>query len=133
MGLYEGDSLVQLAVFKQLSYSKYELLRLCTRPDYNIIGGSKRLFTAFIKQYKPISIIAISDTSKYNGSKYTELGMEFSSQSNPRKHWYNMKTEQHYLDNNEINSEILTKEGFVEVYDCGQSTYTWENTAKSSI
>lgn len=126
LGLYERDTLAQLAVFKQLSDCKYELLRLCTRPDCNILGGSKRLFTHFIEQYNPIQIIAKSDNSKYDGSKYTELNMKFLTTSDPRKHWYNIKSGEHYLDTEQTNHEIMLREGFVEVYDCGQSTYIWQ-------
>ena len=128
LGLYERDTLAQLAVFKQLSDGKYELLRLCTRPDCNILGGSKRLFIHFIEQYNPIQIIAKSDNSKYDGSKYTELNMKFLTTSEPRKHWYNIKSGEHYLDTEQTNREIMIREGFVEVYDCGQSTYVWKKS-----
>ena len=60
--------------------------------------------------------------------------------------WYNIKTKQHFLDNSlraigadrllgtnygsiedsgMNNRDIMLNEGFVEVYDCGQSVYVW--------
>ena len=145
-GLYYKEQLVELMTFGKPRYNgkyQWELLRLCTRPDYIVVGGANKLFSHFIDVYKPKSIISYCDNSKFSGNVYTQLGMNYTGCSHPRCHWYNIKTKQHITDNllrqrgadqllgttygkGTSNKEILTKEGFVEVYDCGQSTYTWK-------
>ena len=148
LGLYYKEQLVEVMTFGKPRYnSKYqwELLRLCTRPDYIVVGGANKLFSHFINQYNPLSVISYCDNSKFSGNVYTQLGMNYNGCSHPRCHWYNIKTKQHITDNllcqrgadqllgttygkGTNNKEIMIKEGFVEVYDCGQSTYTWEKT-----
>ena len=65
--------------------------------------------------------------------------------SNPASHWYNIKTKRHISDSllrqrgadqllgtadgkGTSNREIMLREGFIEVYDCGQSTYIWQKS-----
>lgn len=148
LGLLYDNKLVQVMTFGKPRYNnnyEYELLRLCTHNDYIIIGGAEKLFNYFIKNYKPRSIVSYCDNSKYIGNVYTRLGMTFKSLSRPRKHWVNLKTKQHITDNylrqrgfdqlfktnygkGTSNEQLILENGFVIVYDCGQSTYVWKNT-----
>ena len=148
LGLYYNNELVEIMTFGKPRYNKtyqYELLRLCSRPDYIIIGGAKKLFTYFIDKYRPDSIISYCDNSKFSGNVYTQLGMNLINNGKPGCHWYNIKTKQHITDSllrqrgadqllgtndgkGANNQEIMIREGFVEVYDCGQSTYIWKKT-----
>jgi hypothetical protein len=145
LGLYYKNTLVEVMTFGKPRYNskyQYELLRLCSRPDYIIIGGANKLFTYFIQKYNPSSILSYCDDSKFSGNVYTQLGMTLKSKTRPRAHWYNIKTEEHITDNllrqrgadqllgtncgkGTDNKEIMIQHGFVEVYDCGQSVYTW--------
>lgn len=145
LGLYYNNELVELMTFGRPRYnSKYEweLLRLCTRPGYIIVGGANKLFNRFIKNYNPISVISYCDNSKFDGTVYYRLGMKYLGTSKPASHWYNIKTKQHITDNllrqrgvdqllgtkygkGTSNKDIMLAEGFVEVYDCGQSTFVW--------
>lgn len=146
LGLYtkEGE-LVQVMTFGKPRYNKkfeYELLRLCTKSDYIIVGGAKKLFTHFINQYKPESIISYCDNSKFNGNVYTDLGFNLKDLGNPTKHWFNGET--HITDNllrqrgfdqlfntnygkGTSNIQLMLNNGFIEIYDCGQSVYIWNN------
>lgn len=146
LGLYtkEGE-LVQVMTFGKPRYNKkfeYELLRLCTKSDYIIVGGAKKLFTHFINQYKPESIISYCDNSKFNGNVYTDLGFNLKDLGNPAKHWFNGET--HITDNllrqrgfdqlfntnygkGTSNIQLMLNSGFIEIYDCGQSVYIWNN------
>lgn len=145
LGLYYKEQLVEVMTFGNPRYnSKYqwELLRLCTRPGYIVVGGANKLFTYFIEQYKPTSVISYCDNSKFDGTVYYKLGMKYLGTSKPTSHWYNIKTKQHITDNllrqrgadqllgtkygkGTSNKDIMLAEGFVEVYDCGQSTFVW--------
>lgn len=153
LGLYYNNELVEIMSFGTPRFNhnyQYELLRLCTRPDYIVVGGANKLFNYFIEHYNPSSVISYCDNSKFSGNVYTQLGMILKDISKPACHWYNIKTKQHITDNllrqrgadqllgttdgkGTSNREIMLREGFVEVYDCGQSTYIWKNSVKSSI
>ena len=121
------------------------MLRLCTKFDYIIIGGSEKLFKYFINKYKPESIISYCDRSKFKGDVYQSLGFTLINKGIPTKHWYNLKTKKHLLDSSlrargfdillgkeygcfgkgTSNNELMLKHGFVEIYDCGQASYKY--------
>ena len=122
---------------------QYELLRLCTKNDCYVIGGVKRLFKCFITEYNPNSIISYCDTSKFTGKVYSEIGFIKEKISSPSCHWYNLKTKQHI--NNTLllklgfdkifgtdfgkgvdNEELMLKNNFIQIYDCGQDSYIWK-------
>lgn len=146
LGLYFDSELVQIMTFGKPRYNKnyqYELLRLCTKNDCYVIGGVKRLFKYFITEYNPNSIISYCDTSKFTGKVYSEIGFIKEKISSPSCHWYNLKTKQHI--NNTLllklgfdkifgtdfgkgvdNEELMLKNNFIQIYDCGQDSYIWK-------
>lgn len=149
LGLYKDNELIQLMTFGKPRYNKnyeYELLRLCTHKDYKVVGGSEKLFKFFIKTYNPKSVISYCDNSKFTGDVYKKLGFTLSSYGKPGKHWYNIMTERHITDNllkqrgfdqllgkeystfgkGVSNKELMLQHGFIEVYDCGQSTWIYK-------
>lgn len=151
LGLYLDSQLVQLMTFGKPRYNKkyqWELLRLCTRPGFAIIGGSERLFKHFERQHHPTTVISYCDLSKFEGTVYKKLGMNLLRQSAPSRHWYNPKTKQHITDSllrqrgfdqllgNQFgsfgkgtsNEELMREHGFVEIYDCGQASLEWHSS-----
>ena len=147
LGLFYNDSLVEVMTFGKPRYNKnydYELLRLCTHKDYRVTGGSEKLFKYFLDNYKPNSIISYCDKSKFSGEVYTRLGFTLKGEAKPSRHWYNIKEKKHITDNllrqrgfdqlfgtnygkGTSNDELMLEHNFVEVYDCGQSTYIWNS------
>lgn len=145
IGLFLDNNLVEVMVFGKPRYNKkydWELLRLCSDFEKIIIGGVEKMFKYFLTKYSPKSIISYCDNSKFDGNVYKKLGFIKESYGKPSKHWYNIKTKQHITDNllrqrgydqlfntdygKGTSNEMLMKEnGFVEIYDCGQSTYVW--------
>lgn len=146
LGLYHKNELIQVLTFGKPRYNKkyeYELIRLCTRNDSIVIGGSERLFKYFISKYSPKSIISYCDISKFTGNVYSHLGFVKEKESNPSCHWVNIKTKQIINNNillklgfdkifgtnygkNTSNIDLMLQHQFVQVYDCGQDTYTWK-------
>lgn len=147
LGLYLGTELVEIMTFGKPRYNKkyeWELLRLCSKKEYSIVGGAERLFKYFIEKYNPVSIVSYCDNSKFTGDVYKRLGMELKLYGKPSKHWYNIITERHITDNllrmrgysqlhkdtihkkGEDNEILMLEDGYLEIYDCGQSTYIWK-------
>lgn len=145
-GLFYNDELVEIMTFGKPRYNKkyeWELLRLCSHSDYKIVGGANKLFKHFLIDYKPQTIISYCDNSKFDGDVYKILGFKLLDYGKPSKHWYNMKTKQHITDNllrqrgfdqlfgthygkGTSNNDLMIENGFVEVYDSGQSIYAYE-------
>lgn len=146
VGLFYNDQLVEIMTFGKPRYNKkyeWELLRLCSHSDYKIIGGANKLFKHFLIDYKPRTIISYCDNSKFDGDVYNVLGFKLLDYGKPSKHWYNVKTKQHITDNllrqrgfdqlfgtnygkGTSNNDLMIENGFVEVYDSGQSIYAYE-------
>ena len=150
LGLYYKDELIQIMTFGRPRYNQkyeWELLRLCTKFEYKVVGGAEKLFKYFIKNYNPKSIISYCDNSKFSGDVYNRLGMNIKSKGTPTKHWYNVKDNTHISNNlllkngfdrllgdkygstygkGTSNEELMILHNFVEIYDCGQSSYIWE-------
>lgn len=145
LGLYMGDELIELMTFGKPRYNKnyeWELLRLCTKAEYKVVGGAEKLFSEFVSKYKPKSITSYCDNSKFTGEVYKRLGMNLLDYGKPTKHWYNIQTKRHITDNllrqrgysqlhndkvhkkGESNTQLMLEAGYLEVYDCGQSVYS---------
>ena len=147
LGLYDKNSnLVQIMTFGKSRYNKnyeYELMRLCTNTGCVVLGGSEKIFSFFIKRYKPKSIISYCDRSKFTGEVYKKLGF-ILHKSEPVKHWYNIKSKKHitnthllkngvdrllgtYYGKGISNEMVMRSNGFVEIYDCGQDKWSYRS------
>lgn len=144
LGLYYESELIQLMTFGRPRYnSKYEweLLRLCTKTGYNVVGGSEKLFKHFIDTYHPISIISYCDIAKFSGDVYLRLGFKFDHHSGVAKVWSknrskitdNLLRQRGYdqLFNTDYgkgvdNELLMLKHGWLPIYDCGQNVYIWK-------
>lgn len=142
-GLFYNQELVQIMSFGKPRYNKkyeWELLRLCTLPQYYIVGGAERLFKAFINSKSPNSIISYCDLSKFSGDVYERIGFTHVYNTAPTKVWSKgsekitnnlllqrgfdqlFKTNYGKGTNNE---ELMISHGWLPVYDCGQGVYVW--------
>ena len=145
LGLYQDSLLIQVMVFGNSSPDKdyqWELLRLCTKSGYQVIGGFSKLFKYFIDNYSPQSIISYCDRSKFTGEVYETLGMKLHHMTEPAKIW--SKGVKKVTDNllrqrgfdqlfntnygkGTSNEKLMLEHGWLPVYDCGQAVYTWVN------
>lgn len=141
---YNSD-IVGAITFGKPRYNRdfeYELIRLVFKRGYRILGGARRLFSHFVSEYKPNSILSYCDISKFNGGVYRQLGFETSIDNitKPNYIWIN-------LDDNDIKSrysvqkhkllaaglgvygdtesEIMRNLGYVRIYDCGNLRFEW--------
>lgn len=146
LGLYYKDELIQVMTFGKPRYNKnyeWELLRLCTKFEYKVIGGSEKLFKYFIDNFKPESIISYCDLSKFIGSVYEKLGFSLIKISNPSCHWSknnlmitnNLLNQRGYdqlfgtnYGKGTSNKDLMIENGWKEVYDCGQASYVWKRS-----
>ena len=143
IGLYKDDELIEIMTFGTPRYNKnyeWELLRLCTKAEYKVVGGAERLFKYFIDTFNPNGIISYCDFSKFTGDVYTRLGFKQKGKPKPSKHW--SRSEEHITDNllrqrgydqlfgtnygkGTSNDELMLENGWLPIYDCGQITFIW--------
>lgn len=142
-GLYYQDELMQIMTFGLPRYNKnyqWELLRLCTKTGYYVIGGAERLFKHFLKDHDPSSIISYCDKAKFSGDVYSKLGFTHHHDTAPTKVWSHGSEK---ITNNLLlrrgfdqlfntdygkgadNEELMLSHGWLPVYDCGQGVYVW--------
>jgi hypothetical protein len=122
------------------SKGDYELHRLCFHKDYLVMGGSQRMWKHFKEDNPDKSVISYCDRA-YNTCKiYKNLGFEFSHYSEPNYKWVKGKEwltrercQRHklskkfnnsdYDDKNWTEKSIMENEGYVRVYDSGNSVW----------
>ena len=143
LGLYKDNELIEIMTFGKPRYNKnyeWELLRLCTKPEYKVVGGTEKLFKHFIELVNTKSIISYCDNSKFSGEVYTRLGFTQKGKPSPSLHW--SKGSEHITDNllrqrgfdqlfntnygkGTSNEELMIEHGWLPIYDCGQMTFIW--------
>lgn len=81
-GLFYNNELISTMSFKCTNKQSrtWEISRLCTKTETAIIGGTERMYKAFLKDHTESSLkfstlITYSDASKFTGRIYERLGM----------------------------------------------------------
>lgn len=146
--LYYGDNLIEcMSFWKPRNTNRYEreILRLCSHKDYKIIWWANKIFKRFLEIVNPNNVMSSCDMSKFDGWVYKQLWFKLLKWNKPSKHYYNPKEKpnrQHityqllkhvWFDNMfwesfwkwANNDELMRQRGYVEIYDCGQSTFVW--------
>ena len=89
-GLFYKDELVQLMSFSKTKYNRnlneensWEIIRGCPGSNNIVIGGVSKLFSHFIKDYKPSKVFSYCDFNKFNGVSYEKIGMKFIDYTGP--------------------------------------------------
>lgn len=146
--LYYNNELVECMSFWKPRYNKNyerEILRLCSHKDYKIIWWANKIFKHFLEITQAKNVISYCDMSKFDGWVYEQLWFKLLKRNKPSRHWYNAaekSNRKHITDNflrqhwyDQIfwedygkwtnNDELMKQRGYVEIYDCGQSTFVW--------
>lgn len=128
LGCYNKDELLGVITFKKLvnevsevsEVSEYELLIVCWRLGYRVVGGLEKLLSTFIKEYKPKSIVTYVDISKFTGKAFTKLGFNTSVEN---------ITEPDYVlvsrDGEISHDSGLDTDSFFKIYNSGKLRFTW--------
>ena len=143
LGLVHNNELYQVMTFGKSRYDKkysVELLRLCTKPGYTVVGGASKLFKFATEDYGLNNIISYCDLSKFTGDVYEQLGMKLVRTTPPQEVWSkgtkkitaNLLRQRGYdqlfgtnFGKGTSNEELMLKDGWLPVYDCGQKVYEY--------
>ena len=144
LGLYYDDELVSIMSFSKSRFSKkheWEMIRYCNKFGYQIIGGASKLFSYFVKNYNPTSIVTYADARHSFGTIYTTLGFEFVNHAKPNYFYFinngilesRQKYQKHKLealfpdiyDVSKTERQIMYEAGYDNVYDAGNLVFEW--------
>lgn len=148
IGLFYRNELVQVISFGKSRYDKkyeWELLRLCSKKFFNIVGGASKLFKYFIRNYNPESIISYANRRWSNGNIYKILGFEYLRRTTPNYFYflkenyillsriqfqkYKLKDKLEKYDESLTETENMLNNGYRKIYDCGNLVYVWHRNS----
>lgn len=148
IGLFFNDELVSLMAFgnkrvamgqKKNDIGYYELLRFCNKLNTNVIGGASKIFSYFIKTYKPLEIISYADKSFSNGNLYYNLGFEKENDGIPnyyyiidgkRYHRFNFRKDKlikQGFDPLKSEHQIMLERNIYRIFDSGHLKFKWNS------
>jgi hypothetical protein len=113
--------------------------RYCTKSNYIVIGGSRKLFSHVLKDYEGVSIKTWSDNRWTEGDLYKRLNFNLISESkkdysyvflagkNLRKSKQSMTKKNTKASPNQTEYERALELGFDRIWDCGKKTWVYNN------
>lgn len=142
-GLEMDGEIVALMSFSsprfKAKYADYELLRYCNKMGQTVVGGSSRLFKAFLRENDNPSVYSYANDDLYSGAMYGALGFIESGHTGPSLRYWNARQNKAYtrstyskknlpilLENYDpvkSVSENLTNHGILRVWDSGNSIW----------
>ena len=141
-GLFHNNTLVEVMTFGRPRFNTLydtELLRLCTKSGYKVIGGASKLFKYYVETHKNETIISYCNLAKFTGNVYSSIGMTYKGTTNPNYVYVapnNTKILSRYSCRKDIlvkqgfnesltEAEIMRQRGFNKIYDCGNAVYSY--------
>lgn len=151
LGLFNKGRLVQVMTFSKRrkamggkhNNNEYELCRVSSIKNFNIIGGSSKILKYFEKTYNPTKIISYADRRWSIGDVYRKMGFNLTRiskpnywyfhKSNTKKIYHRYKFAKHTLaeqlenfDSFSTEWENMINNGYDRIWDCGN--YVFEKT-----
>jgi len=152
LGLYFKNRLVSLMTFGKQRFGKdkdnvCELYRFCSEINMIVIGGASKLFSHFIKIYRPIKIESYANLDFSNGNVYEILGFKSTNNITINYWWWNnnKRNLEEYVkrenrgrynktnlikegfDYNMSENMIMYNRGYKKIYGVGVLKYVWIN------
>lgn len=146
IGLFYENELVEIMSFAHPRYSRnyeWEMMRECSKEDYQIVGGKGKLFSYFVKNYKPKSIVSYCEKRLFTGKSYERLGFIKEKDSPPSFKVYWKSKVYHRSHFTKVNmkkldgfkyDETLTQMDNLKlndaypVFDCGNFVFSWKSS-----
>lgn len=149
LGAFYDDKLIGVMTFKNDDGNKWELTRFSTDNNYVSQGIGGKLFSYFVKKYKPDEVKSFADRrwSTNNENLYTKLGFTlkkiippdyryFDGTTMERIHKFrcrkNTLNKKYGLPISMTESEMTRKIGYSKIWDCGLLKYVWKKKEDSN-
>ena len=140
-GLFYNNELVAVMTFSLNNLSRkiknWELNRFCTVDNISIVGGAGKLFSTFLREHNPESVLSYADKRWSEGNLYNTLGFTRKKDTTPG-YWYFLPNQykrfhRFALRKNKNDDQNLSEyenrllEGYLRIWDCGNSKWIWKN------
>jgi hypothetical protein len=150
-GLFFENELVSVMTFGKSRFDKtiqYEMYRYCNKLDVSVVGGAGKLFSHFISEKSPTSIVSYNDKRYFTGVVYEKLGFQFVKNT-PPNYWYvskdyktlfnRIRFQKHKLSNllstfdaNLTEWDNMKNNGYDRIWDCGNGKWLWTNNVSNT-
>lgn len=144
-GLFYKEELISAMSFGRPRFNKeyeWELLRFASKIGISVVGGASRLFSRFLEDIRPNTVLTYSNRVWGDSDFYQFLGFEFlkttspgyfysHSDTNERKHRLQMSKKNQERTMKKFNPELNEEEnaylnGWLKIWDCGQNVWVWK-------
>jgi predicted nucleic-acid-binding Zn-ribbon protein len=141
-GLFNSGTCLAAMSFAKARFSDYEweIVRFANSLNNTVVGGASRLWTHFVKEQKPVSVVSYADLRISQGNLYKQLGFTFKHRSAPNYVWWKAQTtlsryqtQKHKLskllgykfDADLSERANMQRAGWLQVFDAGNLVYVW--------
>lgn len=143
--MFEGE-IVQVMTFSAGNHSRkqegFEIDRFCTKFSTVVNGGASKLYSHFVKKYKPDTVTSYADLRFGEGNVYKNIGFELEKTTAPgyfyfktseriRIHRYSLRKTKEENKTGLTEFDIRAKEGYYRIYDAGHHKWTWTSDSIS--
>lgn len=140
--LQYGDEIVCIMSFRRnkSKEDEYTINGFCSKVSTSVVGGASKILSEFRSRHPGCVLIANVNRALFTGDVWERLGFVHVANKNPEFSWIDVKSE--LCQSRKISKKSLIKltgnsscknvddmmklEGFVKVYDCGQSVWRLE-------
>jgi hypothetical protein len=133
LGLVYNNQLVSLMTFdhfegrKKMLETDWNINRFCNSINTTVVGGASKLFSYFIRRYKPKRVISYADRDWSVGDLYYKLGFERVSESLPDYKYvisgsrvHKSRYKKSKIKTELTESQYASENNILRVYDCGK-------------
>lgn len=138
-GLFNKNKLVMVMGFNKHYYYGWEISRLSTLINHVVVGGASKIFSKFISDFNPNTVMTYANRSYSCGLVYYKLGFKLIKITKPNYKYIKnnnvysrQKFQKHKLKNKLDNfdeslseSENMFNNGFRRIWDCGNFKFLW--------
>lgn len=148
VGLKHNNVLVGVMTFNKSRFDKdveWEIGRMCFLNGLTVVGGASKMFSYFVDNYNPKSVISYANRCFGNGGVYKHLGMSFVRDTPPGYFYYHttnhliltryqcqkhkLKSVVDFFDESKSEYDNMTDNGFHRVEDCGHRKFIWKSSS----
>ena len=129
IGLFYENELIQIMSFAKPRFSKdieWELIRECSKMNYSIVGGKRKLLKYFERKYNPKSLISYCEKDKFSGKSYYEAGFKLDRESQPS---YNYFYKHDFVPLSRLTFQKCKLKNLLEDFD--ENLSEWENMSNN--
>lgn len=149
-GLFCNDEMIAVATFGKSRFNKnadWEFIRYAIKRDYHVYGASQKLFTSFIEDADPESVMSYIDFNHTTTQTFlSTLGFKEVERTGPKGYWTKKNGAKviatgslarlgadkllgtNYGRPSECgmnNEQIMEKEGYFKIFTAGNRTFIW--------